>query len=340
MKHAMLIVLLVLGSTSLTQAQSLTIENALELTVTKVERLTTWQPPGSDPPVVATAGKEFVKLHLTARFLAGASDKVCDIRAGDYQLLDARGGKMLGMTVDYVLAPDTEWKRRCREFAVEFQESPVGADLARLRLKGAEVDISKVRGAKGGPGERTGSVWPSAKAYALTQKDFVNFPASSIQVETVLREGKLKLLLTLRENSRLPSGMPPAFILETKGSKDIDVRVNQDVGYTYFAGLYFLDSTRLSVSDDGTVQVDRQGVRARLNSGSLQTLNSQFQVLHGANLTLTASMEFELRSSTGNRIVGPALLLDYSGSPGMGLDYASVEERVGGGRRFILVPTK
>lgn len=182
---------------------------------------------------------------------------------------------------------------------------------------------------------------PAAKAHALMQKDFVNFPASSIQVETVLREGKLKLLLTLRENSRLPSGMPPAFILETKGSKDIDVRVNRDVGYTYFAGLYFLDSTRLSVSDDGTVQVDRPGVRARLNSGSLQTLNSQFQVLHdGAKLTLTPSMEFELRSSTGNKIVRPALLLDYSGSPGMGLDYASVEERVGGGRRFILVPTK
>jgi hypothetical protein len=151
MKHTLLTALLVLGPASLAPAQSLTVENALELTVTKVERLTTWQAPGSQPPVAARPGKEFVKLHFTARFLAGASDKVCDIHADDYQLLDAAGEKVLGMTVDYVLAPDTEWKRRCKEFAVEFDESPVGAHLAKLRLKGAEADISAIPGAKGSP---------------------------------------------------------------------------------------------------------------------------------------------------------------------------------------------
>ena len=140
----------VLAFASPTLAQSLTIENRVELTVAKVERLTKWQPGGSGPPVEATPGKEFVKLHLTARFLPSGPGDFCDTRAGDYELVDVNGGKVLGMTIDLVLEPDTEWKRRCRTFAVEFQESPAGVALAKLRLKGSETDISKVLGASRG----------------------------------------------------------------------------------------------------------------------------------------------------------------------------------------------
>ncbi len=150
MKQITVTAIYVVACASLTLAQSLTIEKQVELTAAKVERLTKWQPGGSGPPVDATAGKEFVKLHLTARFLASASGDFCDTRAGDYELVDVNGGKVLGMTIDLVLEPDTEWKRRCKTFAVEFQETPVGVGLAKLRLKGFETDISKVPGASGG----------------------------------------------------------------------------------------------------------------------------------------------------------------------------------------------
>lgn len=125
--------------------------------------------------------------------------------------------------------------------------------------------------------------------------------------------------------------------LETKGSTDIDVKVNQQIGYTYFAGLYFLDSTRISVSDNGAVQVDRAGLRAKANAGAFKTLNAQFEVPPGASLTLTKNFEYELRDAKGDKVVGPALLLDHSGSPSMGDEYVSIEQQVNEERRFMFV---
>ena len=135
-------------SASLMRAQSLTVPGTFELTVTKVERLATWQPAGSEPPVAATAGKEFIRLYVTARLLAGGGDNVCQMSAGEFELFDTRGRRVVGMTVGYVLAPDTEWKRRCSAFTVEFEESPLGVGVVRLGFRESQGDISMVPGAR------------------------------------------------------------------------------------------------------------------------------------------------------------------------------------------------
>jgi hypothetical protein len=95
------------------------------------------------------------------------------------------------------------------------------------------------------------------RRYRFESTNKVNFPSASFQVESALMEGKIKLLVTTSSITRLPSNLKPiGFALETKGSKDIDILINKEAGYTYFAGLHFFDPTKVSIWEDGTVEVD------------------------------------------------------------------------------------
>lgn len=47
------------------------------------------------------------------------------------------------------------------------------------------------------------------------------------------------------------------------GSKNIEVAINKDVGYTRIAGLEFTQQATLNIWKDGVVELDREGVKAK-----------------------------------------------------------------------------
>lgn len=122
-------------------AQSLIVDEKLELTVTRIERLLQWEQPLPNPPMAAHPGKEFVRLSLAAKWLGGATGDPCSTRAGEYELVDRAGGKVLGMTVQYNFVSGATG---CQNFTVLFQQSPQGAALATLRFKGVETSLANV----------------------------------------------------------------------------------------------------------------------------------------------------------------------------------------------------
>jgi len=153
MKQVVMLIASTFTLTALAAAQSMTIDGKLELKVTKVERVTEWEAPGARASALtsASSGNEFAKVHFTPRWLAGASGDPCSsktgyIEPGTYELLFGRGGSVRGMQSETSWGPNSSG---CAEFTVLFQESPAGASLTKVRVKGSEADISKLQGAQG-----------------------------------------------------------------------------------------------------------------------------------------------------------------------------------------------
>lgn len=130
--------------------QSLTVEDKVTLTVTKIERVMERKvetPYGSQ---IHHPGKgaEFVKLTFAPRLLPDGTGDPCSFgssvplyKAGDYELVDSTDRKVLGM--------DVSWKGEpCQSFTVLFQPSPVSATFVKIRFNGSEADLSKVPGTK------------------------------------------------------------------------------------------------------------------------------------------------------------------------------------------------
>jgi hypothetical protein len=159
MRHLMVVLVSVSCLAPPAAAQSLNVGDKLELTVTKVERVTEWQPPGGSRWEPAAPGTEFAKLHFTPRWLAGASGDPCDTRAeslgnppvsrhGEYVLIDARDRQVAGIQFEYEWEPGSTG---CKEFTILFGVSPKGVPLTKVRIRGSDADISQVPGAKGEP---------------------------------------------------------------------------------------------------------------------------------------------------------------------------------------------
>ena len=159
MKPIAIAAALVLVATPFVAAQVMTIDGTLELRVMKIERVTQWKTLRAETmenvTVAASPGHEFVRLQFGTRWLEGGAGDPCEtgrgyVLAPGYELRDARGGSVRGLVAEFKAPPGSS---RCTDFTVLFQESPTGASLTTVRFKDAEMDISKVPGAKGSPGK-------------------------------------------------------------------------------------------------------------------------------------------------------------------------------------------
>ncbi len=174
--------------------------------------------------------------------------------------------------------------------------------------------------------------------YRFEPKQKAAFPGKSFQVECVLKDSTVKVLLTTTEETQIPCELPFAGpLLETTGSKDIFIRVNKDVGYTYFAGLLFYDSAKVSIGEDGTVEVDRAGIRAKSETGSLQLTKTFKPLLDDVSLILTTNMGFEFRNKEKTKIVGDVVLIDLSGKSQAGVEWVSAKKNVNRKNVFLLI---
>jgi hypothetical protein len=161
MKPVTIAAAFVLVLTRFAAAQVMTIDGKLELKVVKIDRVTQWETLRAGTmekmTVAASPGHEFVRVQFGARWLEGASGNPCELERGyvlptQYELRDASGGSVRSLFFTYKIpvgAPDSG----CTVFTMLFQESPAGASLTTVRFIDAEVDISKVPGAKGSPGK-------------------------------------------------------------------------------------------------------------------------------------------------------------------------------------------
>jgi hypothetical protein len=151
----------VLVVTPFAAAQVMTIDGTLELKVMKIERVTQWETLRAGTmetvTVAASPGHEFVRLQFGTRWLEGGSGDPCEtgrgyVLAARYELRDARGGSVRGLVAEFKI-PVGSPRSDCTGFTLLFRESPTGASLTTVRFKDAEMDISKVPGAKGSPGK-------------------------------------------------------------------------------------------------------------------------------------------------------------------------------------------
>lgn len=154
----------------------------------------------------------------------------------------------------------------------------------------------------------------------------------AVQVEGVRVGRTVKLLLTSTDRTvlgrREQGGMMPMPALETLGSKDIDIKVNANPGYTSFAGLVFYDSARIAIWDDGTVEADRAGIRARTEGGSLR-LEDGFQAMQDTTLDIGTSTGIQIKTAGGK------LQFEYSGKSKPGSEWVSSETEVDGRKAFL-----
>jgi hypothetical protein len=131
------------------------------LTVAKTERLTQFVEQ-QNRKVLATPGYEFIRVYFVAKWPVKAEQDPCDAlagmrdprtatRPGDYVLVDNGGKKVVGWIMEWtwVAPPDGAPPAESCAFTVLFQESPAGSNLVKIRLNGAEADISMVSGARG-----------------------------------------------------------------------------------------------------------------------------------------------------------------------------------------------
>jgi len=92
-------------------------------------------------------------------------------------------------------------------------------------------------------------------------------PASDIEITTTTNGTGFK---TLKPGVQIPATMvltggrtgDPEFIIDGLGSHDIKIAIDKTIGYTEYGGLKFQDEAIVGITRDGTVQVDREGVRA------------------------------------------------------------------------------
>ena len=63
------------------------------------------------------------------------------------------------------------------------------------------------------------------------------------------------------------SGGGMRYIPDTLGATNIQIIVNKKVGYTTIAGLMFKNSCIINIWDDGTIEVDKEGIEASTEEG-------------------------------------------------------------------------
>lgn len=102
--------------------------------------------------------------------------------------------------------------------------------------------------------------------------NYYGLGAKDVQVE-MTKEGTYRITATSDD-----SYVPGVLSTEDKGmvqlpdvpnSKNIKIAINKEVGYTDYAGLRFEQQATVNVWDNGTVEVDREGVQASDKSGIL-----------------------------------------------------------------------
>ena len=107
----------------------------------------------------------------------------------------------------------------------------------------------------------------------------ITYNVSKIPLDSSTGAMYMQVVMTLGEGSSLPAQIPMqgATIFtpelygpfpDALGSRDITVKINEQVGHTRFAGLEFRQEVVLGVWEDGIVEVDREGVEASDGSGT------------------------------------------------------------------------
>ncbi len=62
------------------------------------------------------------------------------------------------------------------------------------------------------------------------------------------------------------------------GSKNIEVAINKDVGYTRIAGLEFTQQATLNIWKDGVVELDREGVKAKDTKNGISWVSARVKI--------------------------------------------------------------
>ena len=107
----------------------------------------------------------------------------------------------------------------------------------------------------------------------------ITYKVSKIPLDSSTGAMYMQVVMTLGEDSSLPAQIPMqgASIFtpelygpfpDALGSRDVTVKINEQVGHTRFAGLEFRQEVVLAVWEDGIVEVDREGVEASDESGT------------------------------------------------------------------------
>lgn len=121
---------------------SLTVEDKLKLTVTKVERVTELR------HYKPAKGAEIAKVAFSGQLLSDRRGSLCSfesplIEYSDYELVDSTDRGFSGIGIEWAPA-----RGLCKGFTVSFELSPRGVSLARIRFDDNEADLSKVDGAR------------------------------------------------------------------------------------------------------------------------------------------------------------------------------------------------
>ena len=107
----------------------------------------------------------------------------------------------------------------------------------------------------------------------------IQYQVGKIPLDSSTGAMYMQIVMTLGEGSSLPAQIPMqgATVFTPKlygpfpdalGSRDVTVKINEQVGHTRFAGLEFRQEVVLAVWEDGIVEVDREGVEASDGSGT------------------------------------------------------------------------
>lgn len=108
----------------------------------------------------------------------------------------------------------------------------------------------------------------------------ITYKVGKIPLDSSTGAMYMQIVMTLGEGSSLPAQIPMqgATIFtpelygpfpDALGSQDITVKINEQVGHTRFAGLEFRQEVVLDVWEDGVVEVDREGVEASDEGGTV-----------------------------------------------------------------------
>ncbi len=99
--------------------------------------------------------------------------------------------------------------------------------------------------------------------------------ANDIQVETI-KDGNLAGT-AMGDHSHVPAIIPlsptgnlqsPKYFPDALGSRNIKIVINKEVGYTEIAGLRFVGEAVINIGNDGTVEVNKEGVEASDKTGT------------------------------------------------------------------------
>lgn len=154
--------------------------------------------------------------------------------------------------------------------AVDRVQRTVQGDVVRFRGNVTAFELSAAEKlAAGGPPSAGG---PAGGAYRFRDATALGYGvARSVSVRENPNGMTMKGLGaggTVPVTIDLATGQTKVQLPGAPGSSGVQIQINPAVGYTTFAGLRFQDPTTAGVRDDGTVYVDRAGVRATDRAGN------------------------------------------------------------------------